>query len=109
MSKIGEWQKAIHIIENPTRAEILRYFSEHPGIEITTLELSKILKKPESTLSINLTELREIGILVNKKTGKRVWYWVVSDDVNKALKEAFDKIQFAYNKTISGKGGEGKK
>ncbi len=92
------------IIENPNRVKILEFFSETPEKEITTQDLSDKLKIPESTLSVNLNELEEIGVLESRKDGK-FKYYIMNRKVVEEIRDSISLMREAYTKLISKKKG----
>jgi len=92
MSSDENWKDLLNTV---TKVEILEFFSSNPSRKVTTQELNGLLKIPESTLSINLNSVEDLGLLKSKKEGKYKYYWLVNAKAAEEMKKAFEGIQYA--------------
>ncbi len=63
--------RALRIVSDPTRIRILRLLGRE---ELAVAELQEILSMGQSTLSSHLAQLRQAGLVEDRKSGKHVRY-----------------------------------
>jgi ArsR family transcriptional regulator len=71
MTTLAHASKAMKALADPTRLRILHLLSQ---TELTVAELTKILASSQSTVSQHLAQLRDAGLLVDRKDGTRSFY-----------------------------------
>src|SRR5262249_3369651 len=71
MTTLAAASKALKALADPTRLRILHLLSQ---TELTVAELTRILATGQSTVSQHLAQLRDAGLLVDRKDGTRSFY-----------------------------------
>src|SRR5262245_28122716 len=71
MTTLAAASKALKALADPTRLRILHLLTQ---TELTVAELTKILATGQSTVSQHLAQLRDAGLLVDRKDGTRSFY-----------------------------------
>jgi DNA-binding transcriptional ArsR family regulator len=85
-----------------TKQLVLNFLSANSKNRYSVLDMHNMLNIPESTLSINMTELSKCGVVVFEKKGKYKYYRVVERYVP-ALRSIFSSLTELACQTGGGK------
>ncbi|MEM7011626.1 MAG: metalloregulator ArsR/SmtB family transcription factor, partial [Verrucomicrobiota bacterium] len=89
--------KSLRGLADPTRLRILRLLREE---DLSVAELQEILSMGQSRISTQLAQLRESGLVTDRRSGKKVIYTLAADengglDIPQLLDSAEDEIEEA--------------
>jgi len=70
-------------IAHPIRIEILNYLED--GKKLSVSQLHELLNIEQSTTSHHLGIMKDKGILVSKREGKKIFYYIKDDNFNKII------------------------
>ncbi|ACL69000.1 ArsR/SmtB family transcription factor [Halothermothrix orenii] len=87
-NEIEEKSRVLKALAHPTRLCIVKGLLEDSGCNVSRMQYC--LEVPQSTLSQHLSKLKDLGIVEGKRVGKKVKYYVISDEARKVVKALFD-------------------
>jgi DNA-binding transcriptional ArsR family regulator len=70
-------------IAHPVRIAILNHLDE--GRKLSVSQLHELLNLEQSTTSHHLGIMKDKGILVSKREGKKIYYYIKDDSFNKII------------------------
>jgi DNA-binding transcriptional ArsR family regulator len=70
-------------IAHPTRIAILNHLED--GKKLSVSELHKLLNIEQSTTSHHLGIMKDKGILISKREGKKIFYYIKDENFNKII------------------------
>jgi ArsR family transcriptional regulator len=70
-ASLSDTSQALRALADPTRLRILRLLSQH---ELTVAELTRVLASSQSTISQHLAQLRDAGLVADRKDGTRSFH-----------------------------------
>src|SRR5688572_15904084 len=71
MDDLQDTSRALKALADPTRLRLLQLLSQ---AELSVAELTHILEASQSTVSQHLAQLREAGLLTDRKDGTKSYY-----------------------------------
>ena len=80
---MDEQLKIFKALSDETRLKIVRFLLEQ---EKCVCEIVPHVKRTQSTVSIQLAKLEDLGIVESRKEGKSVYYKFIDEKVRKILK-----------------------
>ncbi len=83
-----ELLKIFKALSDETRLKIVKFLLDG---EKCVCEIVKHVNKTQSTVSIQLTKLENLGIVASKREGKKVYYRISNPKVRKILSIDFSK------------------
>ena len=83
-----ELLKIFKALSDETRLKIVKFLLDR---EKCVCEIVKHVNKTQSTVSIQLTKLENLGIVASKREGKKVYYRISNPKVRKILSIDFSK------------------
>jgi ArsR family transcriptional regulator len=98
MTTLAHASKAMKALADPTRLRILHLLSQ---TELTVAELTRILASSQSTVSQHLAQLRDAGLLVDRKDGTRSFY--SRTDTPCPAAQAYAELEAAIEETSEAK------
>src|SRR3954468_22854616 len=87
--------RSLRLLSDPTRVRLLLVLE---GEELSVAELQAILAKGQSQISTHLSQLKRVGLLEDRRTGKNILYRVKSaagDDDANAVEELVRLLRMA--------------
>jgi SAM-dependent methyltransferase len=98
MPTLAHASRAMKALADPTRLRILHLLSQ---TELTVAELTRILASSQSTVSQHLAQLRDAGLLADRKDGTRSYY-SRTDDHGPAA-QAYAELEAAIGESAEAK------
>lgn len=87
--KFQKLSKFFSIIGDSTRCKILFAICEH---EMCVCDLANVLSMTKSSISHQLSKLKENGIVKSRKSGKEVYYTLDDEHVNQVFEIGLEHI-----------------
>lgn len=83
--------KSLRVVSDPTRARLLLLLEQE---ELSVAELQEILAKGQSQISTHLSQLKQAGLVEDRRTGKNIFYRVKPgrEPVLELLRQRADEI-----------------
>src|ERR1700756_1409650 len=82
--------KAFRLLGDPTRVRLLLLLEQE---ELSVAELQEILAKGQSQISTHLAQLKQAGLVEDRRTGKNAFYRLRAPaELMRLLRQAIDEV-----------------
>jgi ubiquinone/menaquinone biosynthesis C-methylase UbiE/DNA-binding transcriptional ArsR family regulator len=92
---VSQILRALRLLSDPTRVRLLLLLESE---ELSVAELQTILAKGQSQISTHLSQLKRVGLVEDRRTGKNIFYRLKSganDEDSNAVKELLNLLRIA--------------